>query len=784
MSEVDQSIPAEATPAAEAKPARKRAPRAKSASVDAVAEQVATAAGEAAQEAPAKPARKTTRTRKAAAVAGDEAPAAEAAPAPAAKPRRTRRPAVKAEPVAEAASAEALQEKEASVASDEAPKPRRTRRPAAKRVEEEAAAPAAPAQDAAAEGEAAEAPKPRRTRRPAAKAAAPAGDARADAPADGAKADAAASEKPVQAASAPGAADAPEPGKDAREGSGDAAAPAADVETASEDAPKPRRTRARRDADAAAADAGSEEPASEPSGDEAEGDPRRAKRASARKDERKDDQRGFKNDRNGKNARNDRNDRGERNGKQNDRRQGNRNDRNDRNDRNENHRRQRRQHDNRANREVMPSVTLEELGEMKVAELRARAAELALDAAGMKKAELVEAVYAATLKAEGFIEVSGVLDILADGYGFLRTSGYLPGEGDVYVGTSLIRRNGLRKGDFVVGQTRPARENEKFAAIQKIISVNGLTLEELKSRPRFGDLTPVYPDECLTMEHGKNTITARVIDLTSPIGKGQRGLIVSPPKAGKTTVLKDIAAAISANNPEVHLICLLVDERPEEVTDMQRSIKGEVVSSTFDMPTENHITVAELVIERAKRLVEMGKDVVVLLDSLTRLARAYNLAQPASGRILSGGVDSTALYPPKKFLGAARNIEGGGSLTILASALVETGSKMDEVIFEEFKGTGNMELKLDRNLADRRIFPAIDPVASGTRKEELLLDPQEAPLIWAVRRILSNMNNTERAMDMLIKSLKQTETNQEFLIRTAKKAQGKQHGKPDDGFGF
>lgn len=778
MSEVDQSIPAEATPA------RKRAPRAKSASVDAVAEQVATAAGEAAQEAPAKPARKTTRTRKAAAVAGDEAPAAEAAPAPAAKPRRTRRPAVKAEPVAEAASAEALQEKEASVASDDAPKPRRTRRPAAKRVEEEAAAPAAPAQDAAAEGEAAEAPKPRRTRRPAAKAAAPAGDARADAPADGATADAVASEKPVRAASAPGAADAPEPGKDAREGSDDAAAPAADVETASEDAPKPRRTRARRDADAAAADAGSEEPASEPSGDEAEGDPRRAKRASARKDERKDDQRGFKNDRNGKNARNDRNDRGERNGKQNDRRQGNRNDRNDRNDRGENHRRQRRQHDNRANREVMPSVTLEELGEMKVAELRARAAELALDAAGMKKAELVEAVYAATLKAEGFIEVSGVLDILADGYGFLRTSGYLPGEGDVYVGTSLIRRNGLRKGDFVVGQTRPARENEKFAAIQKIISVNGLTLEELKSRPRFGDLTPVYPDECLTMEHGKNTITARVIDLTSPIGKGQRGLIVSPPKAGKTTVLKDIAAAISANNPEVHLICLLVDERPEEVTDMQRSIKGEVVSSTFDMPTENHITVAELVIERAKRLVEMGKDVVVLLDSLTRLARAYNLAQPASGRILSGGVDSTALYPPKKFLGAARNIEGGGSLTILASALVETGSKMDEVIFEEFKGTGNMELKLDRNLADRRIFPAIDPVASGTRKEELLLDSQEAPLIWAVRRILSNMNNTERAMDMLIKSLKQTETNQEFLIRTAKKAQGKQHGKPDEGFGF
>ena len=368
--------------------------------------------------------------------------------------------------------------------------------------------------------------------------------------------------------------------------------------------------------------------------------------------------------------------------------------------------------------------------------------------------------------------MSGILDILADGYGFLRTQGYLPSETDCYVGLSTIRRNGLRKGDMVSGQTRPARENEKYAAIQKVTAVNGTARSRrLGSRVRFGDLTPVYPDECLVMEHGKNTVTARVIDLVSPIGKGQRGLIVSPPKAGKTTILKDIAAAISANNPEVHLMCLLVDERPEEVTDMERSIKGEVISSTFDMPTENHIAVSELVIERAKRLVECGKDVVVLLDSLTRLARAYNLAQPASGRILSGGVDSTALYPPKRFLGAARNIEHGGSLTILASALVDTGSKMDEVIFEEFKGTGNMELKLDRNLADRRIFPAIDPVASGTRKEDLLLEPQEAPLIWAVRRILSNTNSTERAMDMLIKSLKQTETNQEFLLRTAKKAQ-------------
>ena len=272
------------------------------------------------------------------------------------------------------------------------------------------------------------------------------------------------------------------------------------------------------------------------------------------------------------------------------------------------------------------------------------------------------------------------------------------------------------------------------------------------------------------MEHGKDTITARAIDLVSPIGKGQRGLIVSPPKAGKTTVLKDIAAAISANNPEVHLMCLLVDERPEEVTDMERSIDGEVISSTFDMPSENHIAVAELVIERAKRLVENGQDVVILLDSITRLARAYNLSQPASGRILSGGVDSTALYPPKRFLGAARNIEFGGSLTILGTALIDTGSKMDEVIFEEFKGTGNMELKLDRNLADKRIFPAIDPVASSTRKDDLLVDPQEAPLIWGLRRLLANMNNTERAMKMLIQSLKQTETNQEFLIKSARKA--------------
>lgn len=435
----------------------------------------------------------------------------------------------------------------------------------------------------------------------------------------------------------------------------------------------------------------------------------------------------------------------------------------------------RRQHQQNRREPVAPQVSKEDLAKLKVVELREKAQELEIDSKGLKKAELIEAVFAASMKAEGFEEVSGILDVLSDGYGFLRTSGYLPGEKDVYVGTSTIRRNHLRKGDYLTGQTRPARPKEKFAALQRIDTVNGVPLDEVGKRIRFADLTPVFPDERLVLEHGRSSITSRVIDLCAPIGKGQRGLIVSPPKAGKTTILKDIAASITSNNPEVHLMCLLVDERPEEVTDMERSIHGEVISSTFDMPCENHVAVSEMVIERAKRLVENGQDVVILLDSLTRLARAYNLAQPASGRILSGGVDSTALYPPKKFLGAARNIEGGGSLTILASALIETGSKMDEVIFEEFKGTGNMEVKLDRSLAEHRIFPAIDPVASGTRREDLLLDPQEAPLIWAVRRVLANRNNVERAMDSLIKSLKQTNDNQEFLMRAAKKAQQGRH---------
>lgn len=423
---------------------------------------------------------------------------------------------------------------------------------------------------------------------------------------------------------------------------------------------------------------------------------------------------------------------------------------------------------------IVPQTTREDLEKLKVTELRTKADELGVEHKGLLKAALIDAVLEAAVKAEGFISVEGVLDVLADGYGFLRTRGYLPSEDDVYVGAALIRRNGLRKGDIIAGSTRPSRSNEKYSALQKIGSVNGVPLEELGRRPRFADMTPIFPDQPLIMEHGAQTITARVIDLCAPIGKGQRGLIVSPPKAGKTTILKDIAASIAANNPEVHLMCLLVDERPEEVTDMERSIKGEVMASTFDMPSENHVQLAEMVIERAKRLVENGEDVVILLDSITRLARAYNLVQPASGRILSGGVDSTALYPPKKFLGAARNIENGGSLTILASALIETGSKMDEVIFEEFKGTGNMEVKLDRQLADRRIFPAIDPVASGTRREDLLINEQEAPLIWAVRRVLANRNNTERAMEMLIRSLRQTHDNQEFLMRAAKKMQGRQ----------
>ena len=358
---------------------------------------------------------------------------------------------------------------------------------------------------------------------------------------------------------------------------------------------------------------------------------------------------------------------------------------------------------------------------------------------------------------------SGILDVLPDGFGFLRTGGYSQSKGDVYVSTSQIKRFNLRRGDYIVGQIRPAREGEKYPAMVRIETVNGQEPQKGRWRPNFDDLTPLYPMERLRLEWKPNDIAPRVIDLVAPIGKGQRGMVVSPPKAGKTTILKQIAQSIAANYPETKLFVVLADERPEEVTDWQRSVEeAEVVASTFDQPADNHIAVAELVLERVKRLVEEGEDVVVLLDGITRLSRAYNLAAPASGRILSGGVDSAALYPPKKFFGAARNIENGGSLTILATALVETGSRMDEVIFEEFKGTGNMELRLDRKLANRRIYPAINIEDSSTRKEELLMEPAEAQRVWQVRSILNALDNAQK-IELLIQKLKETRTNPEFL---------------------
>ena len=369
------------------------------------------------------------------------------------------------------------------------------------------------------------------------------------------------------------------------------------------------------------------------------------------------------------------------------------------------------------------------------------------------------------------ISVAGILDVL-ENYAFVRTSGYLPGPNDVYVSLGQVKKYGLRKGDAVVGAIRQPREGEgqgrqKFNALVRIDSVNGLDQDASTERVEFGKLTPLYPQTRLRLETEANKLSTRIIDLVAPIGKGQRGLIVSPPKAGKTLVLQAIANAIATNNPEVHLMVVLVDERPEEVTDMQRTVKGEVIASTFDRPAEDHTTVAELAIERAKRLVELGHDVVVLLDSITRLGRAYNLSAPASGRILSGGVDSSALYPPKRFFGAARNIEDGGSLTILATALVETGSKMDEVIFEEFKGTGNMELRLSRALADKRIFPAVDLNASGTRREEMLMNPDETKIIWKLRRALAGLEQ-QQALELVLNRLKETSSNVEFLMQVQK----------------
>ncbi|MFY1678845.1 transcription termination factor Rho [Streptomyces sp. WMMC905] len=367
------------------------------------------------------------------------------------------------------------------------------------------------------------------------------------------------------------------------------------------------------------------------------------------------------------------------------------------------------------------------------------------------------------------IPVAGILDIL-DNYAFIRTSGYLPGPNDVYVSLAQVRKNGLRKGDHLTGAVRQPKDGErreKFNALVRLDSVNGMAPEHGRGRPEFNKLTPLYPQDRLRLETDPGVLTTRIIDLVSPIGKGQRGLIVAPPKTGKTMIMQAIANAITHNNPECHLMVVLVDERPEEVTDMQRSVKGEVISSTFDRPAEDHTTVAELAVERAKRLVELGHDVVVLLDSITRLGRAYNLAAPASGRILSGGVDSTALYPPKRFFGAARNIEDGGSLTILATALVDTGSRMDEVIFEEFKGTGNMELKLDRRLADKRIFPAVDVDASGTRKEEILLGAEELGVVWKLRRVLHALDQ-QQAIELLLDKMKQTKSNVEFLMQIQK----------------
>jgi transcription termination factor Rho len=410
-----------------------------------------------------------------------------------------------------------------------------------------------------------------------------------------------------------------------------------------------------------------------------------------------------------------------------------------------------------------------ELEEMDLGDLVRAAEEARVDEPEeMTKEQLVNAILSRRAEEEGFLYRRGVLDVLPDGYGFLRTQGYLPSEEDVYVSMSQIRRFGLRRGDEVSGVIRPPKDSEKYFALLRIENVNGMDPDAARRRPGFDKLTALFPDQRLRLEHDAKSYTERILDLICPIGKGQRGMVVSPPKAGKTTILKQLANSVIENNPEVHVIVLLVDERPEEVTDWRRTVKAaEVVASTFDRPADDHIQVTELVLERSKRLVEGGMDVMILCDSITRMARAYNLAAPASGKILSGGVDSTALYPPKRFFGAARNIEEGGSLTIIASCLVETGSRMDEVIFEEFKGTGNMEVRLDRTLSEKRLFPAINVEASGTRKEELLLEPEELALAWRLRRVLHALDPAQ-AIELLIDKMKQTSSNAEFLKEIAK----------------
>ena len=426
--------------------------------------------------------------------------------------------------------------------------------------------------------------------------------------------------------------------------------------------------------------------------------------------------------------------------------------------------------------------SLKELQGMKALELKKLVKEMGIEDKDVSdKNSLFFKVLDAQARASGKLFAEGVIEVHSEGYGFLRFQeyAYLTSPEDIYVSPSQVNKFDLRTGDTVSGSVRPPKTGEKYFALLSVEAVNNEdpeTVNEKRRNVRFEKLTPLYPDEKINLETGTDNMSGRVMNLLTPIGKGQRGLIVAAPRTGKTMILQSIAKSIEVNHPEINLIVLLIDERPEEVTDMSRNVKGEVIASTFDEIPLRHTKVADIVLEKAKRMVEMGKDVVILLDSITRLARAYNLATPASGRILSGGVDSTALYPPKRFFGAARNIEHGGSLTIMATALVETGSKMDEVIFEEFKGTGNMELRLDRRLADRRIFPAIDVVTSGTRKEELLLDPMEAPFVWGVRRILHGVDNSERAIEMLIKGLRQVPTNQEFLHRMAKKAAEKSNG--------
>lgn len=405
------------------------------------------------------------------------------------------------------------------------------------------------------------------------------------------------------------------------------------------------------------------------------------------------------------------------------------------------------------------------LSKLTIAELQKIGRDLKLETpVGLRKQELIAKILEAQAKESGLIYDEGVLEVLPDGFGFLRSPNYnyLPGPDDIYISPSQIKKFGLRKGDTVAGYVRPPKEQERFFALLQVKSVNGSDLETLKDRPLFDNLTPLYPEKRITMENKKDDLTTRVIDLIAPIGKGQRALINAAPRTGKTVIMQKIANSITANHPEVVLLVLLIDERPEEVTDMQRSVKGEVVSSTFDEPAERHVQVAEMVIEKAKRLVEHGKDVVILLDSITRLARAYNTITPSSGRVLSGGLDANALKRPKWFFGAARNIEEGGSLTIIATALVETGSRMDDVIFEEFKGTGNMEVYLDRKLADKRTFPAIDMARSGTRKEELLLAPEEINKIWILRKVLSTLSPVE-AMELLLEKLSATKSNKDFL---------------------